>query len=210
MDIAHSTSFSQLFSTTYFFLIFSYLIWKYIQLFRHPHIEGLVFQPKLLQRCFQRACISSVRDREMFWGICSQMQLTLHDFKLLQCKRNVLSSFTISSHKGSSGRILVSAEDKNLTMYVCVCVYACFKGKPDFSTETPLANQCGALCLAWSHPSVQSQNEEMENNLHIICVVSLFQWRSVLYPVLLRFSNLFLNSLWLWLLLLPLGYYSTT
>lgn len=112
----------------------------------------------------------------MFWGVCSQMQFTLHDFKLLQCKRNVLPSFTISSHKGSSDIIShVRAEGANLSTYMCVYVYICFKGNLNFSIETPVANQCGALCLAWPHPSVQLQNEETENNLHIICVVSLFQ-----------------------------------
>lgn len=117
MNITHSTSFS----SAYFFLIFSYLICKYIQLFRHPCTEGLVFQPKLLQGCFQRACISSVKERKKFWGIYPQMQHTCHDFKLLQCKRNVLSSFTTSSHKGSSGRIShVGAEDTNLSMYIYV------------------------------------------------------------------------------------------
>lgn len=100
------------------------------------------------------------------------MQLTLHDFKHLQCKE-VLFSFTISSHKGSSGRIShVNAEHTNVTMYKCVCVSTCAL-KEDFSIETPVANQCGALCLAWPSPSVQVQNEEMENNLHKICVVSL-------------------------------------
>lgn len=64
MDIAHSTGFS----TTYFFSIFSYLIWKYVQLFRHPQTEGLVFQAILLHRCFQKACISSVRERKTLAG----------------------------------------------------------------------------------------------------------------------------------------------
>lgn len=50
---------------------------------------------------------------------------------------------------------------------------ACFKGKLDFSIETPVVNQCGALCPAWPHSSVQSQNSEMENNLHNISGVSL-------------------------------------
>ena len=90
-----------------------------------------------------------------------------------------------------------------------MCVCARFKGKLDFSIEIPVVNQCCALCPAWPHPSVQSQNSETENNFHIIFGVFLSQCLSVLCTVLLRFSNLFLNSLWIWLLLLPLGYYST-
>lgn len=57
MDLSHSTRFS----TIYLFLMFSYLIWKYVQLFRHPYTESLVFQPK--QDVFKK--VSYVRERKI-------------------------------------------------------------------------------------------------------------------------------------------------
>lgn len=96
---------------------------------------------------------------------------------------------------------------KSECVHVCVCAHVL--KERNFSVETPVVNQRRALHSAWPRPSVQSQNSEMENNLHIIFGVFLSQCHSVLCTVLLRFSNLFLNSLWIWLLLLPLGYYST-
>lgn len=107
------------------------------------------------------------------------------------------------------GGFLTSAQKTQIGVCAHVCVRTCFKGKLDFSIEAPAVNQCCALCPALPHPSVKPQNSETENNLHIIFGVFLSWYHSVLCTVLLRFSNLFLNSLWIWLLLLPLGYYST-
>lgn len=192
----------------------AYLIWKYIQPFILPHTEGLVLQTKLLKRCFHTHFFQIyVRHREMFGGFCLQIWFTLHEFKHLQSTRNMLCSFTISSHKATSSRRIshVSADNTNLNVCTCAHVHACtcFKGKLHFSLETLVLNQHGALCRAWLHPSVQSQNSEMEKNLHIIFGVFLSQSCSVLCTVLLKFSYLFLNSLWIWLFLLPLGYHST-
>lgn len=91
-----------------------------------PSHRGPSLSTQTITQMFSKSLHLFCKGKEDFWGICSQMQLTLHDFKLLQCKRNVLSSFTISSHKGSLGRVShVSAEDTNLSMYMRVWVYVC-------------------------------------------------------------------------------------